>query len=193
MVAKIATIQTIKKLIAKGAPYDPRGNSGKYALHAAISGKNLQLVKFFIQQGADVNSLTPDNDSMLLEAVLSGDPKIVHFLLEAGARPNDLGRDSSTPLIAAVAKRDLQIVRDLLRYSADPNKPSKDSLETPIIAAVLGDDVNLAQVNTLLDAGANANVRVIQTGASLLDYAKQHPNKRIRNQLVILLQKRGAK
>jgi ankyrin repeat protein len=152
-------IDTIQLLIAKGAKFEPKGISGRYALSRAVSSKNLQLTKFFIEQGADVNMNNSRGLTLLEEAAKNGDLSIVGLLLNSKADPNFCGKSVGTALAAAV--KNPEITKLLLKHGANVNPTNETSsphFNTPINKAVSEIQPNLEVVKMLLEAGADPNV-----------------------------------
>ena len=140
----------------------------------AISTKNLEIIKEFIESGVKV-----DLNEALMSVTCSGNSELVKYFIELGA---DVNAKQGFPLIDAVRCRHSENVKLLLDKGADVNIPSANG-RTPLfyadrkeIAELLisrGADVNWQDehwqtpifdkdkevVELLISKGANVNVR----------------------------------
>ena len=114
----------------------PKG--GLTALLFAARQGALDCVQLLVKAGADVNQASVDGSSPLLVAVQNGHYNIASFLLERGADPNLANNKGWTPLYLAVKNRNTEA-------TAIPG-PSPDGA--------------LEFITTLLDRGANPNLRI---------------------------------
>jgi ankyrin repeat protein len=69
-------------------------------LETAVSYKNIEAIKWLLQQGVDPNSRTEDGRTALTTAIRESRIDLVHLLLENGADPNVRGED--WPLLMSV-------------------------------------------------------------------------------------------
>ena len=114
----------------------PKG--GLTALLFAARQGALDCVQLLVKAGADVNQASVDGSSPLLVAVQNGYYDIASFLIERGADPNLANNKGWTPLYLAVKNRNTEA-------TAIPG-PSPDGA--------------LEFITTLLDRGANPNLRI---------------------------------
>ena len=114
----------------------PKG--GLTALLFAARQGALDCVQLLVKAGAGVNQASVDGSSPLLVAVQNGYYNIASFLLERGADPNLANNKGWTPLYLAVKNRNTEA-------TAIPG-PSPDGA--------------LEFITTLLDRGANPNLRI---------------------------------
>jgi len=114
----------------------PKG--GLTALLFAARQGALDCVQLLVKAGADVNQASVDGSSPLLVAVQNGYYDIASFLLERGADANLANNKGWTPLYLAVKNRNTEA-------TAIPG-PSPDGA--------------LEFITTLLDRGANPNLRI---------------------------------
>ena len=114
----------------------PKG--GLTALLFAARQGALDCVQLLVKSGADVNQASVDGSSPLLVAVQNGYYDIASFLIERGADPNLANNKGWTPLYLAVKNRNTEA-------TAIPG-PSPDGA--------------LEFITTLLDRGANPNLRI---------------------------------
>lgn len=99
----------------------------------------------------------------LHEAAYNGDLDKVRECLNAGADPNSRDKSGFTPLHwvafrALVGWSPVEVTRFLLEAGADVNAPTSDEIgNTPLLFACKAGSERVAR--TLIDAGANVNVR----------------------------------
>lgn len=84
--AKSGSIPIAKKLLDAGADLHARLGQGFYALHAAASFKQAQLLKYFISQGADVNCTNSHGVTAYVSAASAGSVECLKVLAGNGAR-----------------------------------------------------------------------------------------------------------
>jgi uncharacterized protein len=72
-------------------------------IHAAVSSKNLEMVKLLIENGADVNARQQQGFTPLQGAAGSGDLDIAKLLLQNGADPSACDEDGRTAADVAAA------------------------------------------------------------------------------------------
>lgn len=122
------SIDTLAKLVAKGAPldyawddlrrYKGYDNPGDLApLGYAMLRGNMDVAAWLLDHGADPNSF---NISLLGYAIENDSPEMVRRLLDAGARPNGLWGRDGTALRAALHLGRIDIADILLDAGADP-------------------------------------------------------------------------
>src|SRR5579863_459875 len=126
---------------AGGAPAPPMG--GLTALFFAVRQGEMDCVKYLVETQVngvhvDVNETSVDGSSPLLVAVQNGDYKIASLLIEHGANPNLANSEGWTPIYLAVKNRNAETT----------------SVPAPSTEGVLD------MIRTLLDHGANPNVRI---------------------------------
>ncbi len=123
-----------------GRPKLPPGpvKGGLTALLFAAREGSLDCVRALVAAGADVNQGSADDSSPLLVAVQNGSFEIARFLLDHGADPTRANSKGWTPLYLAVKIRNQEA-------TAIPGPRTDGALEF---------------IQTLLDRGANPNVRI---------------------------------
>ena len=120
-----------------GAPAPPKG--GLTALLFAVRQGEMDCVKVLVSSAhVDVNQTSIDGSSPLLVAVQNGSYDIGAFLIDHGADPNLANSKGWTPLYLAVKNRN----------------PETTALPAPSTDGVLD------MIKTLLDRGANPNLRI---------------------------------
>lgn len=163
-------------------------------LVAAAHYGNTTLVTALLDAGADVNgrelsdfSETDDegkwrsfrggNDTPLIEAIKRKDLELVKILLENKADVNVEGPCGETPLMNAVDRGCEDLVRLLMASGANMEATDDGYGHTALLRAAEGRDIKM--MKTLLELGANTNVRD-RYGSSFLDILqKQGPDVRL--------------
>jgi ankyrin repeat protein len=147
---------------------------------AAARG-NSEAAELLIEFGADVRAKSKVGFTALLFAVRNGQIDVGKVLLQHGANANDVAPDGTNALNVAVVNAYFEVASVLLRYGADPNAPDPRGSPLHIIAWLrrpgsdgavssggtpyappvpTGRTTALELAKTLLDLGANPNIRV---------------------------------
>lgn len=114
-----------------------------YAVRAGRAG----IVEMLLDAGADVNHGNADNMQPLLMAVMNEHISLAHTLIERGADVNAVDWYGQTPLWAAVDVRNLDMPYNTPLWTMD-NGVDREAA--------------LGLVRTLLERGADPNVRVVE-------------------------------
>ena len=156
-----------------GGNIDVRVEIGWPLIVVAANHRHLSLVQEIIDTGADLNEKNKHGDTALIISAYQNYPDVVRLLASHGAKLNERGNDGATALIWAVKKGYLEVSEILLAQGADANLgiepgfrdesgavygqpfPGRKGYTALILATENGD---LAMVNALLKAGADANV-----------------------------------
>jgi ankyrin repeat protein len=145
-------VQAVKILVQAGA--NPNFKCRGYTpLTLAIIKKNLEIIKFLLDNKAQVNEEDPNYEVPIMLATQLNNSYTCILLSEYNANPSIYHRDT-TPLIEAIKQENLQIVEELLFMRADVNQNNSEC--TPLSLAVQKDQNDL--VFELLKNGANANL-----------------------------------
>ena len=109
-------------LLRAGANPNIADQRGMTALHEAVVGKHISVVRVLVETGADVRyQERMRGRSALHFAAMFGNAKLVKILCENGAKHELRDRwDGFTPLMSAVAKGQLETTETLLDCGADP-------------------------------------------------------------------------
>ena len=130
------------------------------ALVTACGEGILLAVKALLASGANANSVTGAGYTALYAACRGGHAGIASLLLGAGADINEPSTNNHTPLYIACAQGHTLVVALLLRHEGlDVNQACKNG-STPLLASSLLGHRRI--VKLLLDAGANADARIIE-------------------------------
>jgi ankyrin repeat protein/beta-lactamase regulating signal transducer with metallopeptidase domain len=119
-------IDIASRLVAAGAHVDVKGANGRTALYDAVTGVQLDAIRFLIDRGADVNVRDTEGASPLDDAVWHGTLDSVALLLAHGARLNEPDSETgATPINEAAFMGNTPVVRYLLQFHPDLGTPDK--------------------------------------------------------------------
>jgi len=122
-------LHRVDVLLAYGASVDDRGRYGLTALHYAVRGGKLPLIKLLLARGAQANALDEDGLTPLLHLSKTrskADPIPVMELLVACGADVDARDESQSTLLMYFARRgDAEPVQWLLAHGADRNARNK--------------------------------------------------------------------
>ncbi len=107
---------------------------------------------------------TADRTVELARAVSAGDRDRIDDLIDRGAKVEDRGTDGTSLLQWAVENRSLAGLEALLDHDADPEQEGRKDEPAPYSTAAWEADPRFLQ--TLLDAGADPDVRYRETGST---------------------------
>lgn len=117
--AYFGQLEVAKLLIGRGTEVNPltRNQFGNTALHAAIAGRNRDLVEFLLAKGADVRARDSWGSTPLSVAAHEGMKEIAELLIAQGSDVNDRrSKDGKTPLTVALEEGHLEVA-ELLRHN----------------------------------------------------------------------------
>jgi ankyrin repeat protein/truncated hemoglobin YjbI len=122
-------LHRVKVLLDYGASLDDRGRYGLTALHYAVRGGKLPLIKLLLERGAQVNALDEDGLTPLLHLSRTrskADPIPVMKLLVAGGANVDARDENQGTLLMYFARQGkAEPVQWLLAHGADRNARNK--------------------------------------------------------------------
>lgn len=128
--------------------------SNDEALHYAVQGGHIEMVKLLIQSGCDANSHDAANRTLLYKTAAAGRSELFKVLIECGAVVDCRLSDRGLTLLHVANSVD--IVHMLLQRGIPIDVASVD-METPLMTAIRGWNRDVARA--LLDAGADATMR----------------------------------
>jgi ankyrin repeat protein len=113
-------------LTAAGARVDAKAGTGRTALHFAVVGSHLDIIRFLLEKGADINARDADGTSPLDDAAWRGHLEAAAILLAKGARLNEAEtKTGATPINEAAYRGQTQLVRYLLQFGPNLAIPDK--------------------------------------------------------------------
>ena len=91
-------VSTVRRLLAAGADAGAvaRNVMKVQPLHAAVAGRNLEVVRAILEARPDVNARQQVGYTPLMGAAAAGNREMVDLLLEAGANPVLVSEDGKT-------------------------------------------------------------------------------------------------
>lgn len=149
------SVEVVKALIESGADVNAVDGIGHTALMRAVETNQLAIAQALIQAKAELNTKAPNGDTALMMAVKNNSPEVVKALIDAGANASITNEDGNTPALTAAQNDGVEIIKILGAAKADMN--TSNAAYTPLSYAIGQENVTL--VKTLLDAGANPNVK----------------------------------
>lgn len=112
-------LSTFDILLERGAPLNKIDNEYFSPLAYAVSYRDYELVKYFLEHGADPNFKFYKNQTALHGACVFPDAaEIVKLLIEHGSAVNIKNDNGDTPLMFAVFKNNYEIAKLLLDNGA---------------------------------------------------------------------------
>jgi ankyrin repeat protein len=94
--------------------------TGRTALHFAVVGDHLDVIRFLIEKGAEVNARDAEGTSPLDDAVWRGYLDVTAILLAHGARLNEAEtKTGATPINEAAYLGKTPLVQYLLQFNPD--------------------------------------------------------------------------
>jgi ankyrin repeat protein len=164
--AKASDVGLVSTLLQKGADVDHVSfssdeHSRDYNINAlcyAVSERNLEMIRFLINQGADPNVNIEGARSILQLATDLGDMEMIQVLIEAGA---DCNKASSyyhplNPLQTAVEMGNFELVEYFMSVDADINWPPYEIKGATALQIAIKKE-NIDMVKFLLGRGAHVN------------------------------------
>jgi len=155
--AKANDIKTVRALLLKRVDVNAPETDGSTALLWAAYNANLEMTKVLLAAGAKVDAANGFGVTPLLQASSTAAVPVMEALLKAGAKPNLARPDAETPLMSVARAGSSEGVRLLVANGADVNGADPFQQETPLMWAAAEGHVGV--VKTLLEVGANANLR----------------------------------
>jgi ankyrin repeat protein len=158
---EFCSVDVVRYAVKKGANIDEVDGTGANVIHSAARNEDSDVLRFLLEDkgmGHLVNATNRTGKTPLLKALKRENEKTVVLLLQHGADPNVPHPTAGDwPIHIAVALEMFRAVEALIKAGADMNA----AVPAPygFTALHYGAEVSGDMVLTLLQAGANPNVR----------------------------------
>ena len=159
------------------------------SLHDAVREGDTDLIEKLLENGADIEAKDQYGNTALTTAALYGRQSIVECLLDRGADIEAKDQYGRTALLLAAWQGHKSIVECLLDRGADIEAKNPYGYTALLLAAWYG---HQSIVECLLNRGADVSVTA-SGGNSALKYARQIEDYKIREDMIRVLKKYGAK
>ena len=177
--ARTGVVDAVDLLLGSGAdPNAVESTRGQTALMWAAAQKHRAVVDRLVAAGSNLQvGSSKTGLTALMFAIRAGGIETTRLLLDAGADLTQQARDGTSPLVLAIINAHFELARVLLDRGADPN--TVDNVRGHVLHVVAfvrgGTNVGLATVlprvptgdldslelaRTLLERGANPNMRI---------------------------------
>jgi uncharacterized protein len=178
---------TVKWLIENGAnPFAKRWGS-ETSLMRASQYSDTMIIRLLLSKGLDINA-HPWGFTPLMYAARSANWPAIFCLLNNGADANIPDQTNTTILLWAAEQNNLEAVKALINKTSNINTVDGFGGMTPLMWAAYNEHDNPQIIQTLLDNGAEINIKA-KNGATALSWAMKKGNTKT----VELLRKAGAK
>jgi ankyrin repeat protein len=159
-------LRTVDQLLVAGADVKAVNRYGITPLSLACINGNAAMIERLLKAGADANTTMAAGDTALMTAARTGSAAAVRVLIAHGARVDAKdSRMGQTALMWAAAENHAEVIQALLAAGADLHaRSSGDGKFTPLLFAARAGQRDAARV--LLDAGADVNETLVNTGAT---------------------------
>jgi ankyrin repeat protein len=123
----------------------------------AISYKDSDAYKFFLENGADTTLINNEGEGIIHAIVYSGvTDRFLEFIEKYTFDINAQTIDGATPLLLSIAIKKYEMAKVLIRSGADVSIGDNENIAPLHLASMLG---NLETVKLLMDKGANLHVK----------------------------------
>lgn len=169
--------EKVRLLVEHGADVNAVSKKKHTALLLAVmSDQSAEIARFLIAKGANINAVDDGKITALNAATYGNDTETIRILIEAGQDVNAADVVGLTPLMNAAVYGNTSAVRLLLSKGAKVNAVSarylgenvkngvvQTGLLTPLLSALMAPVAPAPEfVKTLLDAGADVNVKDVR-------------------------------
>jgi cytohesin len=153
--ARVADVDTVRRLLDEGWDVNAANVTGLRPLHRAAYHGDLETVEVLLDAGADPDAPENDGGTPLHIAAQLDHPDQVDAMLQAGANPNAANEKGWTTVHLAALGGGADSVARLLEGGGDPNAAARHGW-TPLHAAASSPyEGSLAALEALLGAGAD--------------------------------------
>ncbi|MEW4490635.1 ankyrin repeat domain-containing protein [Thalassoglobus sp. JC818] len=160
----------VARLLESNSPIAASQPDGMTALHWAVFGDRVDVVKLLLLKDSDPNSKTRYGITPLIIACESGSAESIAALLEAGADATYELSGGETPLMIAARTGSAEGIRHLLKHGANPEVAERSGQTALMWAAARG---NVQAVDALIEGGADLN-RSLKSGFTAMMFAARN-------------------
>lgn len=155
---ELGDVETVRLLLASGAPVDQSDPEGWSALFFACDNGHLDSCRVLLENGAQVNRVTPTGTTALMIAAAGGYASIVEVLLEHRANARLQSRSGGfTALMEACSGGHYDAATVLLEHDASTVELVGQHGETALMCACMCGSLRMVQL--LCSYGASRSVR----------------------------------
>lgn len=189
--AEHGEVDTVSKLIKKGANINAQDSKDRTATMISTYSNDVETAKVLIKAGADVNIRDDMKNNPFLYAGAEGYIDILKLTIEAGADPTITNRYGGTALIPASEHGYIDVIKEILTHTdIDVNHVNNLGWTALLEAIILndGDEKQQQTVQLLIEHGADVNIPDTKKVTPL-----QHARKKGYLEIEKILLKAGAK
>lgn len=135
--------ETLKALLAQGAPVDGRVKGHATALMRASAAGKTDAVQVLLDAGADIEAQKDDGLTALMMAAFFGHSEVVRVLLAHGADPARFDQLGSTALTWAMSRGFTDVVKILKEAGSAP--PDSAEVKLPVSTRAVAEPVSLSE------------------------------------------------
>ena len=142
-------------------------NSTTCLMHAVFKNSSKEVLQTFIDHGADVNATSNENATALWLACDERNKHAISVLLKAGANTNIALDDSGDTCLMRAVYKDWRkdFLQAIIDYGVEMNETDQQNCTALFIAC---DKSNTDAINVLLNAGADTNITLDDSGVTCL-------------------------
>ncbi|MCY4328525.1 MAG: ankyrin repeat domain-containing protein [Endozoicomonadaceae bacterium] len=145
-------------LVENGANMHAHSDGCQTVLMHAITGRNIESIKYLLDKGVDVNAQDAYGKTALMCAAEQDNAELVNFMLLIirGADIHAKSNDGKTLLMYAVQGGNSHIIRFVVKKGIDINEPNNQG-NTPLTEAIKQEDIET--VKYLIKCKASVNTK----------------------------------
>ena len=167
--AEEGELETVKKLLAEGAPVDSRDSARRTALMLALDEGEAEVARALMAAGADVRAVDRQGRTTLMYAAAGGEVEMIRELAKRGVDVTARANNGTTALLAAApAESPSEVVNVLLDLGAETEVRDESGRTPLLIAAAEGNRPDVIVLAKKSDV--NARDREGNTALMLVAY-----------------------
>ncbi len=162
VVTGMNNIVMMRKLIKLGIDLDKAKNyAGFRPIHIAAGYGFIPLIKLFLKQEIDINTLADDGRTPVYAAASYDAPNSIAILFKHGANLDIPQSDGETPVYISAAKGHVRAIKVLAKYGANLNLAQKNGQTPAFVAAQNG---HVAVISEFAKHGVNFDAATLEGG-----------------------------